>query len=1203
MPGVHVSRVPALALASVDWRVALFAALIAAAAGLTALQTLAYARDCTGNKRLGWLLLTGASAAAGIWATHFLTIRAYQWPVQVSYDPTVVGAAFLVAITAATCGFAIASTGDRMHAVAGGAVVGMGLVLTHVAGMNALSLPAAMHRTPLLAVPVHVLAVALCSTALAAHRELSGRRALWAATGLLTFATCALHFVAVGGLTVTPDPSMPVSAFSIDGSTLSILVACVTAFIMLAGRTATLMAALSSRDVEIDLRQRHQALQQREAELSRQNVLFDVALSSLPHGLCIVDADRRLVVCNKRYADMYGIPGELTKPGTPMSTIVDHRIAAGIYAHPDAQAYRDELLGPVTKATVKTHHLSGGRYVLVSRRPMPEGGWIAVHEDITERRRLQETEREAKETLAAIFDAVPEAIVCVAADRRVMLWSRGAELIFGYTAEETVGQPFKLVPPDGKAEFDEVFERALAGETLRDVRAVRWRKDGSLVDISFSSAALRDRDGTVRGIVYALDDLTEWEQLAARLEAQNELLKQREEKLKTQNEQLDTALARMVQGLAMFDAEERLILANARYAELFGLSTEQVKPGTTLGEIVALRCANGFYPGMSVDEVLRGMRERNGGKAPTHLVRKSADGRVLSVSVQPRADGGWVTTLHDISEQESLKGRLQEQNEQLDAALNNMSQGLAMFDAEQRLVVSNRRFAEMYGLAPVQTVPGITVRQIIEAQFASGLYEAAADVDQMVAQFGRQPVETHRLADGRVINVTYQRTANGGYVVTHKEAGARERLNAQLEQQHRLLKEHEKTLQARNNQLDATINNMPQGLAMFDAEQRLIVCNKLYAEMYGLTPEQVKPGTTVREIFDYRMANGFYHVKDTEQFVDSWASSFGKRSSRIQELADGRIVSVSRSQTADGGRVVTHEDITERQKLNAQLGHQHQLLKAQEERLRAQNVQLDAALNNMVQGLAMFDAEHRVVIANNRYAELYNLTPDDVKPGTLLRDIVARRIALGQLPGRSADEILQSMINRVSGKASQYTTRLHDGRYIVVSAKPHGRRLHRHHPSGHHRAAPLRGQDRAHGAARCVDRVAQSRPVQRAAGARPGAGQAWRGRRRPSARPRPLQARQRHPGPSCRRQAAEGRHGASAHAGARDGYRRPHGRRRVRHCAGSDRAPGGRRRAGAPRHRRREPALRDRRPPSHHRRQRRHRRGADGRRLHRPADA
>ena len=58
----------------------------------------------------------------------------------------------------------------------------------------------------------------------------------------------------------------------------------------------------------------------------------------------------------------------------------------------------------------------------------------------------------------------------------------------------------------------------------------------------------------------------------ARLEAQNELLVQREESLKTQNGQLDAALTNMLQGLAMFDAQERLILANARYAELFGLS-------------------------------------------------------------------------------------------------------------------------------------------------------------------------------------------------------------------------------------------------------------------------------------------------------------------------------------------------------------------------------------------------------------------------------------------------------------------------------------------------------------------------------------------------------------------------------------------------------------------------------------------------------
>ena len=97
-------------------------------------------------------------------------------------------------------------------------------------------------------------------------------------------------------------------------------------------------------------------------------------------------------------------------------------------------------------------------------------------------------------------------------------------------------------------------------------------------------------------------------------------------------------------------------------------------------------------------------------------------------------------------------------------------------------------------------------------------------------------------------------------------AEQREQLNARLAEQHE--------------QLDAALKNMLQGLAMFDADQRLIVCNQRYADMYGLTPDQVKPGTTVRQILQYRISNGFYHVRDAEGFVDSWTGNFGEVSSR-----------------------------------------------------------------------------------------------------------------------------------------------------------------------------------------------------------------------------------------------------------------------------------------------------------------------------------
>jgi diguanylate cyclase (GGDEF)-like protein len=244
----------------------------------------------------------------------------------------------------------------------------------------------------------------------------------------------------------------------------------------------------------------------------------------------------------------------------------------------------------------------------------------------------------------------------------------------------------------------------------------------------------------------------------------------------------------------------------------------------------------------------------------------------------------------------------------------------------------------------------------------------------------------------------------------------------------RLAKQHE--------QLDAALANMLQGLAMFDAEQRLIICNQRYADMYGLTPEQVKPGTTVRQILQYRLANGFYHVSDVESFVDSWTGSFGEVSSRIQQLADGRIVCVTRRSMANGGRLVTHEDITERQKLHQQLERQHKLLATQEEKLRLQNLQLDAALNNMVQGLAMFDAEHRLILCNRRYAEIYELSPEQVKLGTTLQEIIEHRLGNGLQSEKSSQDLVDLMLCRRDGvNFGQFLNQLGDGRCVAVTVQ------------------------------------------------------------------------------------------------------------------------------------------------------------------------
>jgi diguanylate cyclase (GGDEF)-like protein/PAS domain S-box-containing protein len=116
--------------------------------------------------------------------------------------------------------------------------------------------------------------------------------------------------------------------------------------------------------------------------------------------------------------------------------------------------------------------------------------------------------RKANDTLAAVIDASPVAIVCCDVDRKTMLWNRTAEEMFGYFAEEVIGQPTKLTPPEGVEKSRALFGRALAGETIRHLEEKRRRKDGSLIEVRVAVAPMYNLDGTVRGVARAYEDIT-----------------------------------------------------------------------------------------------------------------------------------------------------------------------------------------------------------------------------------------------------------------------------------------------------------------------------------------------------------------------------------------------------------------------------------------------------------------------------------------------------------------------------------------------------------------------------------------------------------------------------------------------------------------------------------------------------------------------
>lgn len=121
--------------------------------------------------------------------------------------------------------------------------------------------------------------------------------------------------------------------------------------------------------------------------------------------------------------------------------------------------------------------------------------------------------------------------------------------------------------------------------------------------------------------------------------------------------------------------------------------------------------------------------------------------------------------------------------------------------------------------------------------------------------------------------------------------------------------------------LDKALANIPQGVSMFDKDQRLIFSNRRYAEIYELPPELLKPGTTLAEIFATRIERGLYGDVETGEFLDTWLPYFTSDRSDVFSLADGRFILITRQPTSDGGSVTTHEDITERREAEARITH------------------------------------------------------------------------------------------------------------------------------------------------------------------------------------------------------------------------------------------------------------------------------------------
>ena len=136
------------------------------------------------------------------------------------------------------------------------------------------------------------------------------------------------------------------------------------------------------------------------------------------------------------------------------------------------------------------------------------------------------------------------------------------------------------------------------------------------------------------------------------------------------------------------------------------------------------------------------------------------------------------------------------------------------------------------------------------------------------------------------------------------------------------LRAREAELQIQNMRFDAALSNMSQGLAMFDSQARLVICNQRFIAMYRLEAENIKPGDALRHIIGRRIANGTFSG-NPDHFLQHHAAAIksGSQATQFVELDDGRTIAVVRQPLPGGGWVATHEDVTERRQAEIKISH------------------------------------------------------------------------------------------------------------------------------------------------------------------------------------------------------------------------------------------------------------------------------------------
>jgi diguanylate cyclase (GGDEF)-like protein/PAS domain S-box-containing protein len=368
------------------------------------------------------------------------------------------------------------------------------------------------------------------------------------------------------------------------------------------------------------------------------------------------------------------------------------------------------------------------------------------------------------------------------------------------------------------------------------------------------------------------------------------------------------------------DAELRFTYLSERFFEHFGLAPDAII-GKTRQE---------FAGASADDEMWRRHLEDLANRRPIRAFQYAAtlahgNIKYIEINGKPVFDEtgtfkGYRGTGTDRTTEVKIRSALEQSEKQFRDLVEGSIQGL-FIHKDWRLLFANQALADMFGYESPDAFCALeSLASLIHPDDRERLrgYKAARDK----GEYAPEIYEVRCLKkDGSVIWVEFRAKQvdwHGISAIQCAVVDVTDRKNAE-----EALRKQNEQLRNQNERFNVALANMSQGLCMFDAAERLVVCNDRYIDMYALPRELAQPGTPFREIIEHRVKSGIYAGDDPDHYIEERlvAVREGEPSMKVQELTDGRVIAIAHRPMSEGGWVATHEDITELQRMEEQVTH------------------------------------------------------------------------------------------------------------------------------------------------------------------------------------------------------------------------------------------------------------------------------------------